>query len=99
MVKIHPPIVAIPKGLVFQKMFTKKGIDSYIVAVHNKAILACVLVPPNIFTMVGTPQPRVIDIDVFAIDNQTTIGFALAITSNPEKRYRIKRLGSSDGFS
>jgi hypothetical protein len=66
-------------------MFTKKGIDSYIVAVYNEAILACVLVPPDIFTMVGTPQPRVIDIDIFAIDNQAAIGFALAITSYPEK--------------
>ena len=77
--------VAIPEDLVLLVVFDEEAVDGDVVAVDDEAVLAGVAGPSDAGTVIGAPDPGVVDDGVVAVDFQIDSGAADACAADAEE--------------
>ena len=85
MIEVGAAAVPVPKHLVLLVVFHKQAVGGNVVAVDDKAVGAGVGGPAGALTVIGAPDPGVVDDCVVAVDQQIDPCAAGACAANAKK--------------
>src|SRR6185503_7859476 len=102
LIKVRPPMFALPQDLELLMMLDEQPISGHIVPVHYQSVVAQVARPPHSRPVICPPNPRMVDNSVVRIDLQIHLRSPSSRSPVPEEhimqKYRIARMRSATAF-